>query len=312
MHVRIFPQRLERRAEGGQEFLRQAGAGVERRETRAAEVAHKARDLLLAKAGKLAKRGLEKFAVAREQRAQHEARGQLFRGAQMRDEIAHALAPVALGGVGDDDDIGLVARFAGEPLGPFGRQPAAIGDEGGETGRRRIDEIVAHRGGEPGAREQRLAHLAVVAEALDHATHRKFGKIGAGIDGKRNRRLAHADLGQRRADAGGHAGAQRDRALRKSVADRGAVDEFGFGQERRAREDRRRDVGLVACKRGDDGARRLDRAGEIVGERPAHERRGIVEKRGEGDFRFAARLGVEIGVKIGARQRAGAFRPLRR
>ena len=203
----------------------------------------------------------------------------------MRGEFAQPRAPVARRGLGDDNHIGLVAGFARQAFGALRRKPRAIDHEGGEALRRRRDQLAADRRRQPGTREQRLAHFAVVAETLDHATHRKFGQFRAGIDRERNRRLARADFGERRRDADGNAGAQGDGALGEGVAYRRAVDQFRLGEQRRTRQNRRRYVGLIVGERGNQRMRRIGGAGEIIGERAAHQRRGIVEQRHHARFR---------------------------
>ena len=87
--------RLQRRPEGRQEFGRQARLGVKRREARAAKIAQLAGDPILAQARQFGERRLEQITATRQQRAQHEAWGQLAGDAQMRGEFAQARAPVA-------------------------------------------------------------------------------------------------------------------------------------------------------------------------------------------------------------------------
>ena len=143
------------------------------------------------------------------------------------------------------------------------------------------------------------------------------GQIGLEIIGERENRVALADFGERRGDAGAEARTPRQGGLRHDVAGRGAIDEFGVGERRRARENDARHVRLVAGEREHDMARRLGGARQGLGEGAAHQRRGVVEHRRQAQRRFGAHLRRQIGIEIGARQRArglgAAFRisPLR-
>jgi len=115
--------------------------------------------------------------------------------------------------------------------------------------------------------------------------------------------------------AGGatESGSQLPRSMpvnaRADIAHRGAVDQFGFAQDSRARQHRAGDVGYVAGERQHDMMRGLAGAGQGFGQRAAHQRRMIVEQRGQADARLAAQRGRQIGIEIGARQRARGFRP---
>ena len=57
----------------------------------------------------------------------------------------------------------------------------------------------------------------------------------------------------------------------------------------------------------DDRRRRLLADGKHLGERRAHQRRRIVEQHDHRAFGGGAVVGREIGIEIGARQRAGGF-----
>ena len=104
--------------------------------------------------------------------------------------------------------------------------------------------------------------------------------------------------------------AARDRCLHGGRAGRDQVDQIGVDEERRTLDHDDGDVRLIGGERLDDGGRRLLARGEHVGERLAHQRRGIVEQHDHGAFGGAAIVGAEIGKEIGAGQRARRFGPL--
>ena len=130
------------------------------------------------------------------------------------------------------------------------------------------------------------------------------GRSASRLPARARTRVALADFGERRGDAGSEARAPRQGGLRYDVADRGAVDEFGVGERRRARENDARHFRLIAGEREHDMARRLGGARQRLGKRPAHQGRRVVEHRRQAERRFGARLRRQIGIEIGARQRA--------
>ena len=157
------------------------------------------------------------------------------------------------------------------------------------------------------ARRQSVANLGVVAEALVQSPQRARSEVGVEIVGERDRRLAPADLRQRRRDWRRQARPPGDGALRDGVARRGEIDELGLGQQRRPAEHHRGDVGLVGGERQHDGARRLERPGKRLGERAAHQSRGVVEHRREAELGLGALVGRKIGIEVGPRQGARRF-----
>ena len=186
-------------------------------------------------------------------------------------------------------------------------QPVAARGEFRQRARGRGGEFVAQRRGQIGARRQGVANLGVVAEALEQSPQRARPEVGVEIVGKRDRRLAPADFRQRRRDSRRQARPPGDGALGGGVAGRGEIDEFGLGQQRRPAEHHRGDVGLVGGERQHDRARRLERAGERLGERAAHQSRWVVEHRGEAELGLGALVGRKIGIKVGPRQGARRF-----
>ena len=81
-------------------------------------------------------------------------------------------------------------------------------------------------------------------------------------------------------------------------------------RKRRQRQDRRGDLRLVGSQRQHDRRRRARACRQRVGQRPAHQRRGVVEQHQHHAFGGGGIVGRQIGIKIGARQRPGCFRSL--
>ena len=212
-------------------------------------------------------------------------------------------------GVADDGRRRLLARVASDALGALGGEPVAARREFGQRARGRGGEFVAQRRRQIGARRQSVADLGVVAEALEQAPQRARPDVGVEIVGERDRRLAPADFRQRRRNSRRQARPPSDGALRGGVAGRGEIDELGLGQQRRPAEHHCGDVGLVGGERQHDRARRVERAGERLGERAAHQSRWVVEHRGEAKLG----LGALVSRKIGVEDRPAPGRsPLRR
>ena len=87
---------------------------------------------------------------------------------------------------------------------------------------------------------------------------------------QRQRRLAPPDFRQRGGRPCAETGPAGDRALRHDVSRRGAVDELGVGQQRRAGEHGRGDPRLVVRQGDDEMARRVARARNRLRQRAAH------------------------------------------
>ena len=256
-------------------------------------------------AGKLAERVFEQCALARQQPAQQQRDGQRAALAQMTRKGAHFLRPARPG----DANRALLARLPRDAARPFGAHPRAAGDEIGQRLGGRRDEIATQRRGQPRARQQRLARFRVVAEAFDDAPHHARAQLGLVIAGERDHRLALADFRERRRDADVQARAAGQHRLGARVADRRAIDQFGVGQHRRARQHHRGNLGLVAGERQNDMMGRVMGAGQRLGERAPHQRGRVVEQRGQTEFRLAAQRGAEVGIEKGARQRARRLGP---
>ena len=98
--------------------------------------------------------------------------------------------------------------------------------------------------------------------------------------------------------------------LRIGFTGRDQIDQIVFKQQRRMREDRERNVRLVARQCMHDHLRRVFGGCEYLGERAANKRRRIVQQHDHRAFRGGQIISRQIGVKIGARQRRSGFRPL--
>ena len=99
-------------------------------------------------------------------------------------------------------------------------------------------------------------------------------------------------------------------ALHVCAADRDRIDQIGVEQQRRALQHDRGDVRLIVDQRVHDRGRRIAARAERVGERVAHQRRRIVEQHDHRAFGGDAVIMREIGIEIGAGERAGCFRTL--
>ena len=254
-------------------------------------------------AGQFAYRRDEKRAIAAEQRAHQHGDGQRARGAH----AARELGEIFVVAHAEDGHGRLIAGFARDALRALGAQPIAARGEIGERARRRAGEFIAQGGRQIVAVCQRLAQLRVFAKALERAPQGAGPEIGVEIARERDHRRALADLGERRGEAGGKAGPAGDRGLSDDVADRGAIDQLRFAERRRAAEHDGGDLALIGGERQHDVARRLRRARQGFGQRPAHQRRRVVEHGREAEFDLGARLGRQIGIEIGAGERAHRF-----
>ena len=117
---------FERDPERGEGRFRQAGADQQRLQAGAAAVVQQRGDAGLRQAGQFRQRRIEQFEIARQQRAQDQAGGELAGGAQMPHQAAHVLAARAR----RDVDGGALARLA--------RDAALPGRRSASCGRRRI------------------------------------------------------------------------------------------------------------------------------------------------------------------------------
>ena len=117
-----------------------------------------------------------------------------------------------------------------------------------------------------------------MAEPLDDAVDRERRDIGVGIFQERETGLRGADFGDRRGQRARQHGAASDGRLCRRLRRGHQIDEIGFLQQRRQREDRHRDLRLIVGERMHHHQRRLLRCGEHVRQRAPHQRRRIVEQ----------------------------------
>ena len=150
---------------------------------------------------------------------------------------------------------------------------------------------------------------AIVAEAVKNASEQSRRTIDLEIADQRENRIALPGLGQRGGGARGQVWPARQRRLNDHVSGRGAVDEVGVGQHGRVLKHRGGGFGLVGRQREDHSARRVVGPAQSHRQRPAHQDRRIVEERGHRQRRFGAQGRGQIGVEIGAGERARPFRP---
>ena len=117
-----------------------------------------------------------------------------------------------------------------------------------------------------------------MAEAIDNAVDRKRGDVGVGIFQQLETSLRRSHFGDGRGERARQHGAAGDGGLRRRLRGGHQIDQIGFLQQRRQREDRHRDFRLIVGERVHHHQRRLLRGGEHVGERAPHQRRGIVQQ----------------------------------
>ena len=117
-----------------------------------------------------------------------------------------------------------------------------------------------------------------MAEPLDDAVDGERRDVGVGVFQKREAGLRASHFG----DRGGERARQHRTAgnggLRRRLRGRHQVDQIGFLQHRRQREDRHSDFRLIVGQRADHHRRRVLRRSKHVGERTPHQRRGIVQQ----------------------------------
>ena len=133
--------------------------------------------------------------------------------------------------------------------------------------------------------------------------------IGVGIFQKREAGLRQPDFGDGRGERARQHCAAGDGGLRRRLRGRHQVDEIGFLQQRRKREDRHRDFRLVVGERVHHHRRRLLRRGEHVRERAPHQRRRIVQQHDHRAFGGGDIVDRQIGIEIGACQRGSGLGP---
>ena len=146
-----------------------------------------------------------------------------------------------------------------------------------------------------------------MAEARDDAIERERNDLGAVVLDQHQAGLGGADLGDRGRDRARQIGAARDRGLGLRPADRDRIDQVGIHQERRMLEHPARDLRLVGGEPENHRRRRLVAERQRPRQRLAHQRRRIVEQHDQRAFGGGAIIGRQIGIEIGARQRAGCF-----
>ncbi len=297
---------VERGAECRIGRCREAGTVIERAETGATPIVDQARGLADREAGEFGQRLFEQPDIAGEQRPQHEAGGELAGLAQVPHKWRDSL-PAAGGGDGDGR---LVGGLADDALGPILGQPGAIGDEGGERGGELHHQGLAGAGREVIAREERLADIRILAEALDDPVDGEGGNIDRveGDDGKAG--LDAANLGNGGGHRRRHMVTAGDGILDERRARADEIDQFRIEQQRRLARHDGGDLRLVLQKADDDRVRRVLERRQRVSEGPPHQRRGIVEKRDHRGFRRSPVVGGEVGMEIGARESRGRIGPV--
>ena len=149
-----------------------------------------------------------------------------------------------------------------------------------------------------------------MAEAVDDPVERELHRLGVLVLKQHEAGFGGANLG----DGGGHrtrqarAGGNRHLTLRLAGGDR--LHQIGIEQQRRALQNRRGHIGLIAGKRMNHGRRRILAAGEHLGHRATNQRRRIVEQHDHGAFGGSAIGLTKVGLEEGPRQCArslGAF-----
>ena len=158
---------------------------------------------------------------------------------------------------------------------------------------------------QPRVADQRLAHKRQMAVPFGHPAKAQRCNVGAAVGEKRHAGFRFADFGDRR------------RKLRMETTGRSAISfcvafwptatrsiRSASREQRRARQAPGGDFRLVGRQRIDDLERRVMAERQRLGERQPHFRRGVVEQQRQRRFGRAAVLEREVGVDIGARQRA--------
>jgi hypothetical protein len=186
----------------------------------------------------------------------------------------------------------------------------SLGDKTRQRLRQLGDQNLARGNGKIVTRQRQFAHGGEMAVAFDDTIDRERRNVGIVVLQQRQAGFLGADFGDRGGDRTRQRGAARDRGLHRRRAGRHGIDQIGIDEQRRERQHGRRDVRVVGGQRQHDGRRRARARRECVGERPAHQRRGIVEQHQHRAFGGAEIVGRKIGVEIGAGQCACCFGPL--
>ena len=180
-------------------------------------------------------------------------------------------------------------------------KPASVSDSFG-------DQRLARRGRQIVARQQRLADRREMAEALHDAVERERRDVAASDFRSGSDRLRREPTSAiAAATARWQPGRPRDRGLhcrtrRPTQSTRSESSSSG----ERARHDRG-DIRLIGRQRMHDGRRRILARRECLRERDAHQRRRIVEQHDHRAFGGGAIVRRQIGIEIGARERAGGL-----
>jgi hypothetical protein len=227
------------------------------------------------------------------------------RGSRRPDRSARTSALVGTAGRGDQTDR-LIARLAGDPLGPLARHPPRRLDA--QVVRQRDHNARSQAGRQQRTLKQRLAHGGFAAEAGEDATEHFGRDIDLGIADERQDRIEPARLGKRGDCAAWQVGPARQRRLGDDVSASRARDEVGVGQHRRALKHGGGHVRfVVGCQREDQRTRRIAGEAQSFRQRPANRDKRVVQQRRHRQHRLGAEGRRKIGVEIGARERARAL-----
>jgi hypothetical protein len=155
------------------------------------------------------------------------------------------------------------------------------------------------------AREHRLADGADASEPGDQAIERGRRERGVRILQRDEAGFDRAGLGDRGGDRALQRSARGHRSLQIAAARGDDVDELGIDQQRRARQHQGSGLGVIGSEGMDDGVRRIGAPRQRLGERPPHQRRGIVEQHDHGALGGGPVFFGEVGVEIGPRESSG-------
>ena len=240
----------------------------------AAAVVQQRGDARQRQVGEFSERRVEQIEIARQQRAQDQARGELAGDAQMMHQALHVLAARAR----RDVHGGAIARLDRDALGTVGAQPVPRHDEL----RQGLGKLCHQRGARSGRQilqhQHRLADRGEMAVTLDDAVPGERRELGVGIFDQLQRCRSATDFGDGGADRYRQRDAAGDRALHLVIAGGDDVDEIGIDQQRRMFEHGQRHGRLVRRQRPHDRRRSIRAARKSLGHRLPHQRRGIVEQ----------------------------------
>jgi hypothetical protein len=96
-----------------------------------------------------------------------------------------------------------------------------------------------------------------MTEALHDPVERERRNLGARVLDENQAGLGRSDFRDGGGYGGRQQGAARNSKLRRRPKGRNRIDQVGVDQQRRMLEHVRSDLRLIACKRQDDGRRRL-------------------------------------------------------